>query len=130
MVKGRAHRLTNGRFHDFDEVCRIFSEWFGIELLKGIKPAEVSFAKLMFHRRHVYEHKGGEADEKYLSDSGESTVRLKQRLRNTQQEGNDLLGILLKIARALHVGFHELLPPEPEPIEAWAARNERMKNRR
>ena len=31
---------------------------------------DVAFATLMFHRKQVHEHKGGEADEKYIADSG------------------------------------------------------------
>lgn len=127
MVKARNHRLTNGRFHDFDEIVALFRDWFAIDLLRGVKPTEAAFAKLMFHRRHIYEHKGGEADAKYIEDSGETGVRLKQRLHNSQQDANELLGVLLRVARNLHNGFHELLPPEPKPIEAWRERQERMK---
>src|SRR5690348_17991901 len=39
---------------------------------------EISFVKRMFHRRHVYEHKGGEADAKYIQDSGDTEVRPKR----------------------------------------------------
>lgn len=123
MVKARQHRLTSGRFHDFDESTQLFREWFGIDLLRGVKANEADFAKLMFHRRHVYEHKGGEADEKYIKDSGDD-VRLKQRLRNTKEEAHNLVGILLKVAGNLHNGFHEMLPPEPGPIEAWQKRRD------
>ena len=41
-------------------------EIFGIDILEGLDPEDVAFAKLIFHRRHVYEHKGGEADENTL----------------------------------------------------------------
>ena len=34
------------------------------DIFDGLKSADVEFAVLMFHRRHVYEHRGGEADEK------------------------------------------------------------------
>ena len=30
---------------------------------------DVAFIRLMFQRRHVYEHNGGEVDQKYLDDS-------------------------------------------------------------
>ena len=43
---------------------------FDIDILRGFDPSDVAFAKLMFHRRHVYEHNGGEADGKYIADSG------------------------------------------------------------
>jgi hypothetical protein len=96
-------------------------------LLKGIKGSDSDFAKLMFHRRHVYEHKGGEADEKYIRDSGETGVRPKQRLRKSQEDAHRLIGVLQRLANNLHAGFHELLPPAPEPIAAWQERQARMK---
>jgi hypothetical protein len=40
--------------------------------------AEIAAATRFFQRRHVYEHNGGEVDEKYLGDSGDTSVRLKQ----------------------------------------------------
>jgi endogenous inhibitor of DNA gyrase (YacG/DUF329 family) len=124
MVTPRKHRLTTGRFHDFDEVTTLFREWFGFDLLRGVKSAEADFAKRMFHRRHVYEHKGGEADEKYIKDSGDA-VRLKQRLHNTKEESHNLIGILLRVAGNLHSGFHELIPPAEAPIVAWQERQTR-----
>lgn len=127
LVKRRETRLLNGRFHDFSEVAGLFAEWFGIDLVRGIKTSDVEFATLMFHRRHLYEHKGGEADEKYIKESGEPGVRLKQRLRNSQEDAHRLIGILQRLASNLHAGFHELFPPAPEPIAAWQERQARAK---
>ena len=125
LVKRRETRLINGRFHDLSEVAALFAEWFGIDLLKGIKASDAEFAELMFHRRHVYEHKGGEADDKYIKDSAETGVRPKQRLRNSQEDAHRLIGIMQRLAGNLHAGFHELLPPAPEPIAAWQQRRAR-----
>jgi hypothetical protein len=61
----------------------------------------------MFHRRHVYVHKGGEADEKYIADSGDN-VRLKQALRETQESAHRTASFVLKLAGNLHREFHEL----------------------
>jgi hypothetical protein len=55
----------------------------------------------MFHRRHVYEHNGGEADAKYIVDSGDNSVRLKQALSETQQ--------------SVHQFADLIFPPEQEP---------------
>jgi len=86
----------------------------------------------MFHRRHVYEHKEGEADEKYIADSGDS-VRPKQALRETQESAHRTASFVLKLAGNLHRGFDEMFPPRDEPIkryeedvkrrEEWAKRN-------
>lgn len=73
----------------------------------------------MFYRRHVYEHKGGEADEKYIEDSGDTSVRPKQALRENQESAHRIAGLVLKMAGNLHKAFHEILPPEEAPINQY-----------
>ena len=73
----------------------------------------------MFHRRHVYEHKAGEADEKYIADSGDKSVRPKQALRETQESAHRIVGLVLKMAANVHRVFHEILPPEEGPIKQY-----------
>ncbi len=75
----------------------------------------------MFHRRHIYEHKGGEADEKYIEDSGDQ-VRLKQALRETQESAHNTASLVIKLATNLHNGFHEIFPPLEEPIQRHESR--------
>jgi len=126
MTHRRLSRLKQRSFHDLDEVRAIFREWFDIELCAGMKDAEVANVKLMFFRRHIYEHNGGEVDQKYLDNSGDKSVRLKQVIRETRQEAHALLGSLVKMARNLHVGFHELIDVEQGPIRAFEDKKIRM----
>jgi hypothetical protein len=76
----------------------------------------------MFHRRHVYEHNGGNADEKYLADSGDPSVRLHQTIRETQASAHRLVGLVEKLAKNLHRGFHDIFPPEAGPIQWYSER--------
>lgn len=126
MTARRAARLTRQSFHDLDEVRCIFRDWFDIDICAGIKDAEVGKIKLMFYRRHIYEHNGGEVDQKYLDNSGDTTVRLKQVIRETQEGTHGLLGSLVKMARNLHAGFHELIEVEDEPILAYEEKKKRI----
>jgi hypothetical protein len=120
LTPARKGLFEGMRFHNLKSVADKFRAAFDIDILKGIKPEDVEFAALLFHRRHVYEHNGGEADEKYIADSGDSSVRPKQTLRETQESAHRLAGLVTKIARNLHRGFHEILPPESAPIAAYA----------
>jgi hypothetical protein len=70
-------------FHDFQSVERDVREIFDINVVKDLTDDDKAFAKRMFHRRHVYEHRGGEADQKYITDSGETDVRVGQALRES-----------------------------------------------
>ena len=95
-------------------------------MLKGLSQDDIAFAELMFHRRHVYEHKGGEADEKYISDSGDA-VRVKQALRESQESANRIANVVIKLATNLHTGFHEICPPLDQPIQRHAKRKSKEK---
>ena len=107
-------------------VATELNEIFDIDILDGVKADDVEFAKLMFHRRHVYEHKGGEADEKYIADSGDNSVRPKQALRETLESAHRVVGLILRMAANLHRGFHEILPPDGEPIERHQRKRDRL----
>lgn len=117
LTQGRRNRLLEKRFHNLQLVARDLREIFDIDVLDGLEPDEIDFAKLMFHRRHVYEHRGGEADEKYIADSGDTSVRVKQALRETVQSAHQIVGIVEKMAANLHRGFHSIFPPDERPIK-------------
>ena len=132
LTERRIARLTKHSFHDVDEVRGIFRDWFDIDICAGFKDSEIAKTKLMFCRRHIYEHNGGEVDQKYLDTSGDTSVRLKQVIRETQESAHALIGSLVRMARNLHAGFHTLIEVESGPIRyfedekkrtaAWRAR--------
>ena len=117
MTPKRKEQFEKRRFHDLEAVADDFETVFGIDVLKGIDHDGRIFAVRLFHRRHVYEHKGGEADEKYILDSGDTSVRPKQALRETKDSAHRLVGLVLKMARNLHSGFHEIFPSEEQLIQ-------------
>ncbi len=126
LTERRRNRLTKQRFYDLVEVRQTFGNWFDIDLFARMREEECSFVTRMFYRRHVYEHKGGEVDQKYLDDSGDASVRLKQHIHETQHNVHRLLASLVKMARNAHRAFHELFPPIPGPIEAFKKKKEDM----
>ena len=124
LTPARKARIEKAHFHNLESASEMFRNLFDIDILSGIGGEDVAFGTLMFHRRHVYEHKGGEADEKYIADSGDK-VRLKQALRETQESAHRTANFVMKLATNLHRGFHEIFPPLEEPIR----RNERKSRR-
>jgi len=117
LTPARRNRLENRRFHDPKFVAAELQETFDIQILDGFDCDEVSFATLMFHRRHVYEHSGGEADERYIADSGDKSARLKQALRETVESAHRTAAVVQKMASNLHRGFHEIFPADEVPIQ-------------
>jgi hypothetical protein len=130
MRPSRKARIERMRFLDLNSVSTELKSVFDIDICDGLKDTEVACASLMFHRRHVYEHNGGEADEKYIADSGDKLVRLKQALSESQQSVHEFTNLVAKMACNLHRGFHEIFPPEQEPISFYAQTERRMKAHR
>jgi hypothetical protein len=130
MTPARVKRIERMRFHDIQAVHEALSGTFDIDILQGFDAADIAFAKLMFHRRHVYEHNGGEADAKYIADSGDSSVRQKQILRETQFSAHRIAGIVQRLITSLHRGFHEIIAPIPGPIEYHNRHKEMMERHR
>jgi hypothetical protein len=119
LTQSRRNRLDKRSFQNLDDVAKELRDIFDVRLLHSISDEDQNFARLMFHRRHVYEHTGGEADEKYIQESGDKSVRVKEMLRETQESANRILSIIVRLARNLHEGFHEIIPPDNVPIEQY-----------
>ena len=79
---GAGHLLST-IFQNLQMVVEEFKGIFDIDIFESFKREDIQFAKIMFYRRHVYEHKGGEADEKYIAESGDSSVRPKPAIRES-----------------------------------------------
>lgn len=116
LTKARMNRLQSSRFHNIAQTREELKTTFDIDLFRGVDSSDQGFAVMMFARRHVYEHKGGEADEEYIVQSGDTTVRPKQALRETQESAHRIVGTVLKLARNLHEGFHEIIPTNERAI--------------
>lgn len=121
LTQNRKARIERAHFHNLGAASEMFRNIFDIHILNGMSDEDVALAKLMFHRRHVYEHKGGEADEKYIADSGDN-VRLKQALRETLESAHRTADLVAKLAANLHKGFTEMFPPLEGPIRRHESR--------
>lgn len=126
LTERRRRRLTTQAYHDLDEIRSTMLEWFDIEVCAGMVKKECEAVRRMFFRRHVYEHNGGEVDQRYLDNSGDTSVCLKQRIHETKEGAHELLSSLVKMVRNVHGTFHELLPPFSGPIDAFAKKKARM----
>jgi hypothetical protein len=85
---------------------------------------------LRTHRRHVYEHNGGGVDEKDIADSGDTSVRLRQEIHESQASTHRIIGFVAKMAENLHSDFHDIFPPEAEPVRRHAETMKRHRGQR
>lgn len=126
MIPARRTPLEGALYHQVAARAEELKSWFDIDLFRGLDPDDVAFVRRMFARRHVYEHNGGEVDARYLEESGDATVKVKQRLREDPESVFRLTGLVLKMAKNLHEGFHALFPPEAMPIRLHEEQQARL----
>lgn len=126
MRSARRERISKMRFHDLATTRKELIGGFDIDICEGLTDQEIASATRFFQRRHVYEHNGGEVDEKYLRDSGDTSVRLKQTIRETQAGVHEFANQVLRMARNLHRGFHDIFEPIKGHIDHYEAEKKRL----
>jgi hypothetical protein len=115
LTKGRQNRLSAMLFHGLDPTTDLRTI-MDIDLVHGLDAADTGFLRMMFHRRHAFEHDGGHATARYLSESGDTSVAKGSLIRENRENVHRLIGLLNKMAGNFDKGFHELFPPEEKPV--------------
>lgn len=82
--------------------------WFGFEMLFRFPDDDKTFLNRMFNRRHVLTHNGGRIDQEYLNNTGDTTVRLNQKIVVRSNEIRRLIPLLRKVAQNLFQGFESI----------------------
>ncbi len=117
MIQKRRNRIAGKLFHDIKARAEDIEIIFGIKVFDDLSDADKKFVVMMFQRRHVYDHNGGQVDQKYIDESGDTSVRLMQALRETRENVHRLANLISKMTRNFHMGFHQIFMPEPSAIE-------------
>ena len=117
MKPARKAELERVVFHDVESATVLgMKSMFDIDILRSLAN-EMSFLRMMMHRRHIFEHNGGVADERYVRESGDQAARDGVLIRETQGNAHRLIGYLTRIAENFDADFHEIFPPTAWPIE-------------
>jgi len=118
MTPTRQKEWQKKLFHNLKPCADSLREVFDIHIFKGMKEDDIQFACLMFFRRHVYEHNGGEADDKYIKESRDNSVRPKQMLHETTESAHKITRLITTMGRNIHDGFHQIFPPEETALKS------------
>ena len=122
MTEKRTKAWKKRLFHNLRQSRDDLLSVFDIDLYRKVTSDDQTFAERMFHRRHVYEHNGGEVDERYIRDSGDSSVRPGQRIHETKETAARLTPITRQLGANLIDGFHGIFPPEEMAIRGVTRR--------
>ena len=124
MKKSRKKQLERLLFHDLDKFDELLLSCFDIDLMKGM--ADRDFVKKMFFRRHVYEHDGGVATQRYVKEIGDGSIREGDLIRENAENVHRLIGCLNRMTSTFKSDFHEMFALEAFCIEIENDRRKRM----
>lgn len=128
MKASRKNQLERLLFHNLDKFEELLANCFDIDLLRGMS-ADRAFVKKMFFRRHVYEHDGGVATQRYVEESGDVDLAKGDLIRETAENAHKLIGCLNRMISTFEVDFQELFKPEAFCIEIEKERRKRVGKR-
>lgn len=129
LTAARQNRLKGMLFHGVEGAQRDVKAVFDIDLFDRIPQVDIAFVRMMFQRRHAFEHDGGHATHKYISESGDTSVAEGALIRENRENVHRLIGLLNRMAGNFSSGFHDLFPPEEKPA-AYAADFKQRQQRR
>ncbi|WP_347330778.1 hypothetical protein [Marinimicrobium locisalis] len=124
MKESRRSQLERLLFHNLDKFENLLTDCFDINLLRGMS-TDRAFIKKMFLRRHVYEHDGGVATQRYVDDSGDSNIEKGDLIRETAENAHKLIGGLNRMISTFENDFQEIFEPEQYCIEVEKKRKRR-----
>ena len=106
MRPRRRKEVLETLFHGID-ATDVLKRTFDIDLLKGMDH-ETEFLRIMFQRRHVFEHEGGVATHRYLDESGDKSITEGTLIRETRENAHRLASCVVRMATNFETGFHEI----------------------
>ena len=107
----RRKELQSLSFQNILKADECLDRWFGFDVLSRFPEADKCFLNRMFNRRHILTHNGGRVDQEYLNNTGDSTVRLNQKIVVRSKEIRRLLPLLRTCAQNLFAGFESISHP-------------------
>ena len=106
-TKKRKTDLSNINFQNVLDANEKLKTWFELDFL-GVSDEDKIFLNRSFNRRHLFTHKSGVVDQVYLDRTGDTTVRLGQRLSVSLQDAQKVLGLAKVIGRKLFSGYESI----------------------
>nr|WP_321442066.1 hypothetical protein [uncultured Hyphomonas sp.] len=129
LKPARQTQFRNAAFHDLDsDVVQQIQAKFDVDLFRGMKDQR-PFVRKMMHRRHVFEHKGGVIDQRYVDESGDAEAQIGDLIRENQGNANDFISAINRMVKNLDSDFHQTFPLTEWPVTNHQEYLARIQNR-
>lgn len=104
----RKKEIEGMSFQNILKANENLQNWFGFDILFRFPDDDKAFLNRMFNRRHVLTHNGGRIDQEYLDNTGDTTVRLNQKIVVRSKEIRRLIPLLRTVAQNFFKAFESI----------------------
>ena len=104
----RKKEIEGISFQSLLKANECLQNWFGFDILFRFSDDDKTFLNRMFNRRHVLTHNGGRIDQEYLDKTGDTTVKLHQKIAVRSKEIKRLIPLLRTVAQNIFQGFESI----------------------
>lgn len=110
LTPRRRKQLQTLSFQNLLTANERLETWVGFDFMDRMDQEDKQFLNRMFHRRHILTHNAGRVDEEYLQKSGDTTLRLNERVRVRSNEIKRLFPLLKTCAENLFQAYESIAP--------------------
>jgi endogenous inhibitor of DNA gyrase (YacG/DUF329 family) len=93
--------LRPNAFQNLGNAASLYEEHLGVDLRSLMSREDWSEISLGFERRHLFQHRRGVVDKRYVEKSGDHEARLGQRLSIGREQAEQVMSLLEKLAEAI-----------------------------
>jgi hypothetical protein len=108
LIPKRRNDLSRVNFQGIINAAEQIEKWFGITILQSVNDEDRKFLNKMFNRRHIFTHNSGKIDQKYIDDTGDTTVRVNQVIRLSSKEIKRLIPLVRLCSQNIVNGFNDI----------------------
>lgn len=104
----RRAELENLSFQNIGNAAKRLRDWLGIDLFKDLKEVDQQFLIRAVNKRHLFTHRSGVVDQEYITNTGDTTVRIGQRIRIDSGDVSRIIRILRQVGTVLADGYESI----------------------
>jgi hypothetical protein len=109
-LPSRRQEIERLSFQSLKHTAEQLKRWFDLDVFDGLTDDDRTFVHLMLNRRHILEHRGGAVDQAYLTNTGDTRVRLHQVIVVVTEEVRRFWDLVKRITSTLMREFESIQP--------------------
>lgn len=105
MTPRQKNDIKQISFQNLKSSTEKLKRYFEIDMLEGVSEVDKKFINTIFNKRHLLTHKNGIVDDEYLTNTGDASVKVRQKIRIRSAEVQRAINLVEIISNNLFEAF-------------------------